>query len=150
MAAGSAAGQNPNDAHPGTDYYVQPSLGVIQRQSNPVAAGLLQAAGYQGPMTWQQAQGVLNLAKKVNESGAAPITGTSGEAATGQTGSLPNPLAALGSLEAFYKVITDGKLWRSLGWLWLGIVLIIVGIAMWLRIPQRGAALAGALLCRPR
>ena len=74
MAAGSAAGQNPNASHPGSDYYVQPSLGLIQRQSNPVAAGLLTAAGYQGPMTWDQAQGVLALNKKVEQTGAAPIT----------------------------------------------------------------------------
>lgn len=145
MAAGGAAGQNPNASHPGNDYYVQPSLGVIQRQSNPVAAGILQAAGYQGPMTWQQAQGVLDLAKKVNQTGAAPITGTAGEAATGQTGSLPNPLAALGSLEAFFTVLTDGKLWRSLGWIIFGAMLVYTGIFLWLKIPQRAAGIAMAV-----
>lgn len=159
MAAGSAAGQNPNNAHPGNDYYVQPSTGTIQRQSNPVAAGLLQAAGFQGPMTWEQAQGVLDLAKKVQQTGAAPITGTAGEAVTGQTGALPNPLAALGSLEAFYKLVTDGKLWRSLGWLLLGIALMLLGVLLWIgpsaarRSPAGIAAQTArnaALLCRPR
>jgi hypothetical protein len=140
MAAGSAAGQAAS--HPGSDYYVQPSTGTIQRQSNPVAAGILQAAGFQGPMTWDQAQTVIGLNKKVEQTGAAPITGTAGEAATGQTGSLPNPLAALGSLEAFYQVITDGKLWRSLGWLLLGASLVYTGIFLWLRIPQRAAQIA--------
>src|SRR5215469_9553426 len=132
MAAGSAAGQHPDASHPGNDYYVQPSTGTIQRQSNPVAAGILQAAGFQGPMTWEQAQGVIGLNKKVQQTGAAPITGTAGEAATGQTGSLPNPLAALGSLEAFYQVITDGKLWRSLGWVLLGVILIMAGVYLWI------------------
>src|SRR6516164_9118953 len=95
MAAGSAAGQHPAASHPGNDYYVQPSTGTIRRQSNPVAAGLLQAAGFQGPMTWDQAQTVIGLNKKVAQTGAAPITGTAGEAATGQAGSLPNPLAGI-------------------------------------------------------
>ena len=142
MAAGSAAGQHPDASHPGNDYYVQPSTGTIQRQSNPVAAGILQAAGFQGPMTWAQAQTVIGLNKKVQQTGAAPITGTAGEAATGQTGSLPNPLAALGSLEAFYQVITDGKLWRSLGWVLLGVILIMAGVYLWIAPGVAGKALA--------
>lgn len=150
MAAGSAAGQSPNASHPGNDYYVQPSLGPIDginpvRQSNPVAAGLLTAGGYQGPMTWDQAQGVLDLNKKVQQTGAAPITGTAGEAATGQTGALPNPLAALGSLEAFFKVVTDGKLWRSLGWVLLGVILVMAGVLLWIAPTAAKAAPLAAL-----
>jgi hypothetical protein len=140
MAAGSAAGQHPDASHPGSDYYVQPSTGTIQRQSNPVAAGILQAAGFQGPMTWAQAQGVLDLNKKAEQQGKIPITGTAGEAARGDTGSLPNPLAGIaGSLEAFFTAVTDGKLWRSLGWILLGASLVYTGIFLWLRIPQRAA-----------
>lgn len=145
MAAGSAAGQSPNSSHPGDDYYVQPTTGTIQRQSNSVLAGLLTAAGFQGPMTWEQAQGVLDLNRKVAQTGAAPIATTAGEAATGQTGSLPNPLAALGSLEAFYKVVTDGKLWRSLGWILMGALMVYTGLFLWLKIPQRAAGLAMAV-----
>jgi hypothetical protein len=138
MAAGSAAGQAAS--HPGSDYYVQPTTGTIQRQSNPVAAGILQAAGFQGPMTWEQAQGVLDLNKKAEQQGKIPITGTAGEAARGDTGSLPNPLAGIaGSLEAFFTAVTDGKLWRSLGWILLGASLVYTGIFLWLRIPQRAA-----------
>ena len=145
MAAGSAAGQHPAASHPGDDYYVQPSTGTIQRQSNPIAAGLLQAAGFQGPMTWDQAQTVIGLNKKVAQTGAAPITGTAGEAATGQTGSLPNPLAGIaGTFEAFFSAVTDGKLWRSLGWILLGANLLWLGILLWMRIPQRAAGVAGA------
>lgn len=144
MAAGSAAGQAQNASHPGNDYYVQPSTGTIQRQDNPVAAGILQAAGFQGPMTWDQAQTVIRLNKKVQQSGGAPITGTAGEAATGQTGSLPNPLAGIaGSMEAFFAAVTDGKLWRSLGWILLGIVLIMAGIYLWIA-PAAGRAAAQA------
>lgn len=55
-------------------------------------------------------------------------------------GSLPNPLSGVaGALEAFYHAITDGAMWRSLGWLLLGMVLFLAGTALWLRIPQRAA-----------
>lgn len=54
---------------------------------------------------------------------------------------LGNPLA---SLEAFYRVLTDGKLWRSLGWLLLGAWLVFTGISLWLRIPQRAAGVGAA------
>lgn len=35
--------------------------------------------------------------------------------------------------ESFYDVITDGKMWRSLGWIVLGIVLIVAGLYFWVR-----------------
>jgi hypothetical protein len=37
------------------------------------------------------------------------------------------------ALAAFYDKITDYKMWRSLGWLMLGLVLMIVGLALLLR-----------------
>lgn len=37
------------------------------------------------------------------------------------------------ALGAFFDTITNGRMWRSLGWLLLGVVLIIIGAAMWLR-----------------
>ena len=62
---------------------------------------------------------------------------------------LPNPLSGIDRagavLEAFYKNLTDGKMWRSLGWIALGIVLIIAGIMMWMKAPQKAAALARGL-----
>lgn len=50
---------------------------------------------------------------------------------------LSNPLSGIdqigADLEAFYKDITDGKMWRSLGWLVLGLTLVIAGIFLWLK-----------------
>jgi hypothetical protein len=44
-----------------------------------------------------------------------------------------DPLTGVaGALEAFYQAITDGKTWRSIGWLLLGILLMIVGVALWI------------------
>lgn len=114
------------DAHPGDDYYVQPSTGAIQRQSTGYLADALRALGYQGPYTWAQAQTVLELGKKVAGTGAAPISSTAGEAATGQTGSLPNPLAAVTD---FLHRLTDSNTWLRVAEGILGLLLIAVGVA---------------------
>lgn len=37
--------------------------------------------------------------------------------------------------------VTDIHTWISLGWLWLGIVLFVVGVLFWMRAPQRAAAM---------
>lgn len=51
-----------------------------------------------------------------------------------------NPLAFLGWLQdighwigVFVSAITDGAMWRSLGWITLGLILMVVGILMLLR-----------------
>lgn len=36
------------------------------------------------------------------------------------------------ALSAFYAKVTDGKMWRSVGWLLLGVVLIIFGLVLWI------------------
>lgn len=36
-----------------------------------------------------------------------------------------------GVLVAFFTTITDYRMWRSLGWLVLGILMIAGGLAMW-------------------
>jgi hypothetical protein len=36
-------------------------------------------------------------------------------------------------LEGFVGAVTDGTMWRSLGWLLLGIVLMFAGGAMWIK-----------------
>lgn len=36
------------------------------------------------------------------------------------------------ALSAFYDQVTNGKMWRSLGWLLGGVLLIIFGLALWL------------------
>lgn len=63
-----------------------------------------------------------------------------------------NPLAPFAdtahALTAFYAVITNGKLWRSLGWLLLGILLMLAGLGWWLKgatpIGQITSALKGS------
>jgi hypothetical protein len=44
-----------------------------------------------------------------------------------------DPLAGIaGSLEAFFQAATDGKLWRSLAWILLGILLMLIGVILWI------------------
>ena len=36
-------------------------------------------------------------------------------------------------LSAFYTNLTDGKMWRSVGWLALGIVFLVTGLYLWMK-----------------
>lgn len=48
--------------------------------------------------------------------------------------SLPNDAGkAAGILGEAWATLTDFRMWRSLGWLLLGIVLIIIGFVIWNR-----------------
>jgi hypothetical protein len=60
--------------------------------------------------------------------------------------SLPNPLAPLQSAADLAKVIAaafttvlNPKMWRSFGWLMLGLVLIGLGLMFWLKAPIESA-----------
>lgn len=63
------------------------------------------------------------------------------------TGVNPNVFSSIqNALTAFYDAVTNGKMWRSLGWLILGVLLMIMGVALWLKgsiSPAQAAALAG-------
>jgi len=58
-------------------------------------------------------------------------------------GGITSDVQAIGdvaaALEAFFSAITDAKMWKSLGWLLLGVAFLTMGILLWLRIPQRAA-----------
>jgi hypothetical protein len=50
------------------------------------------------------------------------------------TGINPNAFSSIqNALSAFYDKVTDGKMWRSLGWIILGIFLLLIGLALLLR-----------------
>lgn len=60
----------------------------------------------------------------------------SSESSTFGSGSLPNPLSGLEAIAKIMgdigRALTDGKMWRSLGWLLLGILLMMAGVALWI------------------
>jgi len=73
--------------------------------------------------------------------GGGTSTSTSGTAGTGTTagggggitGLISNASGMFGSATAFLEAISDGKTWRSAGWLLLGVLLVILGVAGWVK-----------------
>lgn len=67
------------------------------------------------------------------------VTGipTTEVAAAGGIGGLFAPVTA------FFATVTDGRMWRSLGWLILGLIITGIGINLWLHNPV-GKAIGGA------
>lgn len=55
---------------------------------------------------------------------------------TNTTAATPQQLAGeapgIGLVEGIWTQLTDGRMWRSLGWLILGIVLMLAGAAWWI------------------
>jgi hypothetical protein len=62
--------------------------------------------------------------------GEANVENTAGPA----TATVPaGPITGLvDTIQAIYAGVTDGKFWRSLGWLLLGIVLMLMGAVSWI------------------
>lgn len=84
--------------------------------------------------------GVLVGAGEQQPSTAVP----EGQAAATAADPLLGPLAAIGgSFEAFFGAVTDGKMWRSLGWILLGIMLMYLGVTLWIGGPVLRRAPAG-------
>lgn len=85
-------------------------------------------------------------AKKEFPNGTAPTTSVVQQAANsaGAGGAVSAFTSTENALSGFYDVLTNGKMWRSLGWLLLGIVLMILGLALWLK-DQFGSQLSSFL-----
>lgn len=66
---------------------------------------------------------------------ASPIPGVDITPGGGLTA--VNPLAGIEGLSKifgdFFSGLTNGKMWRSLGWVLLGILLMLAGAALWLK-----------------
>lgn len=76
----------------------------------------------------------------VQGKGANPVTAPT----PGGGPVLPNPFTDVAhALSAFYDVLTNGKMWRSLGWLLLGVILMFSGIFMLIGKRSPAARLAG-------
>lgn len=102
---------------------------TLQKAARSPGAGWIQVPGATDSMSEQQAVQVY-------------LQDVASGVAGGEFGySFPNPFAgiadtahAIAAIGAFFddawKAITDGKMWRSLGWLLLGIVLIFAGAGL--------------------
>lgn len=100
----------------------------------------------------QAAQSPTGILGQIQAAGIGAVVGAgtqpAGEAATGVAGAagtvgipgVSNPLGFLGGLveigHFFGKLVsdlTDPYMWISLGWLFLGLVLLVIGIILWLK-----------------
>ena len=67
--------------------------------------------------------------------------GTSAALASGVPQAAASGSGVWGAITGFIVAITDWHLWASLGWLLLGVALIVTGVTLWLKLPQRAAPL---------
>jgi hypothetical protein len=69
-----------------------------------------------------------------NKNPGPPVGGVTGPSVAPN---LTNPVGGIfevgAVLKAFFQQITRVEMWRSLGWIALGVVMIIVGASLWLR-----------------
>jgi len=61
------------------------------------------------------------------------ILGTIDNLLTSGTTAASDAAGMFGSAAAFMEALTDGRMWRSLGWLVAGLVLIIMGFVLWVK-----------------
>lgn len=105
----------------GKPYQAATFQGTKAAASGAGAGGIIsgpystQAAAAAALSSWQQ---------KAAAAGGAPAT------AVGPVGAFSSVQNAL---SGFYDVITNGKMWRSLGWVILGILLMISGLGLLLK-----------------
>lgn len=71
------------------------------------------------------------------------ITGQNPTGAAADAGASATSGGLFGSVTAFFATITDGKMWRSFGWIILGVLIMAFGINLWLHNPL-GRAVGGA------
>jgi len=63
--------------------------------------------------------------------GESDVLQSGGQTAAGPV-TVPSGLGGLiTTIQGIYAGVTDGKFWRSLGWLLLGITLMIMGTSWW-------------------
>lgn len=113
---------------------------IVQADSADTAKNIVEAEGgipvdTQGPFSTQaEAQAAASKKETENKNAAH-------KAEDKKFPHLPNPLGGVEEvgavLEAAFRTITDVKFWRSLGWLTIGIGLLILGLAIWMKLPQK-------------
>jgi len=112
------------------------SAGTVQSFLQSVQGDIGLGAGWHQlniPSTDTEAQAAA-AAKQEFPSGAAPTTSVTQQATQAVSQEVTGNPATFSSIQnalsAFYDKVTDGKMWRSLGWLLLGALLMLAGILM--------------------
>lgn len=128
-------------AHPGSDYYVNLITGSIQRQSNPVLAAALQAAGYAGPFDWATAQTVAAQHSGILAAAGGAVAGTN----TGVIGQAQQAVGGTAGITDFLGRLTQAATWLRVAEVALGLVLIAVGLARITHAVPIATKIAGAV-----
>jgi uncharacterized membrane protein YedE/YeeE len=81
---------------------------------------------------WGDIANMVNGANDVTNP-AAGVTSAGLSAAGGVANAASGAGGIADALSAFFAAVTDVYMWRSLGWLALGIVLLFAGAALWLK-----------------
>ena len=63
--------------------------------------------------------------------GTSNVAGPAGAANATAPGQLTSELPYLATIHGIWSELSNGKMWRSLGWLLLGVVLMMLGIVWW-------------------
>lgn len=103
-------------------YWVFPESGTIQRQSNPILRIGLLASGWVGFDTFAHAKAfasgnAISKAKKVTKDVAHD---------------LKKAASWTQAIGRFFARLSDWHLWASLGWIALGIILMLIGLRLWI------------------
>lgn len=64
--------------------------------------------------------------------GESNVTATAGPAGATSPQQLAGEAPYISTIEGIWTELTDGRMWRSLGWILLGIVLMLAGVAWWI------------------
>jgi len=64
--------------------------------------------------------------------GEANVTQAAGPAEATTPQQLASEAPGINLVEGIWSELTDGRMWRSLGWILLGIVLMLLGAAWWI------------------
>ena len=109
------------------------SAGSAQSFLQDVQAALGAGAGWHKlniAATATEAQAAAEATKEF-PTGATPTTSVEQQVSKEVTGSETTFSSVQNALTGFYDVLTNGKMWRSLGWLVLGAIFMLIGI-LWL------------------
>ena len=81
---------------------------------------------------WSDLVKDIQLGIEAAAGGGPSVAGPAGAAGATAPGQLLGEAPGVGLVEGIWTELTDGRMWRSLGWLLLGIVLMLLGVAWWI------------------
>ena len=124
----------------GADFFGPPSGYQVFQAGSAADESALEKTPVGGTVTlhniiWQVGGGPYNTQAEAQAAVATIQKSNPAPGALQQiTGINPNVFSSVqNALTGFYDKLTDGKMWRSLGWIILGVLLMFIGISLYLK-----------------